>query len=405
MAICCRRDFADGTRLDLDLGVARYPVFIAAQPARLLAGYLNSCMEVPPAAPGQVVLPAADDTEGFQAAVAPRVVVICDEHTAELFGVAVETAFITAGWQVDALTIPAGEATKTWEVAGQLLEALAELTADRNVTVCSLGGGVVSDIAGFIAACWMRGVDFVQIPTTLLALVDAAVGGKTAVNLSGGKNLAGAFKQPRAIASDVAFLAELPDAEYASGLAEAAKNALLAAGDLLEWTESQAHKLVARDRDALHELIVRNLEFKAGVVAADPADVGARAALNYGHTLGHALEQVAGYGVLSHGQAVAEGMRFAARLSVQLLGARADFVRRQDALLDALGIARVDAAAYSVAQLHDACYADKKARGGHLHMVLVPTPGDAQLVEVPDAVLYEHLNAWKLNNGHSGGTA
>ncbi|MDR1413050.1 MAG: 3-dehydroquinate synthase [Actinomycetes bacterium] len=422
MAVCSRRDFADGVRLDIDLGLelglelglpgrggvggvggvsgnasvdggaGRYPLFLVSEPAKLLARLLSSA--APAFTPASLLGQQGEDA-GSERVQSRTVVVICDENTAERFGVATETGFIAGGCAVEALTVPAGEEMKTWAVAGQLLEALADLKVDRDAVICSLGGGMVSDLAGFVAASYLRGVAFVQIPTTLLALVDAAIGGKTAVNLPAGKNLAGAWLQPLAIAADIAALDSLPDAEYRSGLAEAAKNAVLSGEELLRWTEEHAAALVARDREALRELIVRNVAFKAGVIASDPWDCGARTSLNYGHTLGHALERTRGYEGLTHGAAVAEGMRFAARLAVQLVGADLDFVRRQDALLDALGLpASADVSASPLTDIVDAMRVDKKSRGHQIRMVLVSEPGTAQLVSVNDSLLYENLRAW-----------
>ncbi|TLM97432.1 MAG: 3-dehydroquinate synthase, partial [Actinobacteria bacterium] len=269
---------------------------------------------------------------------ARTIALVTDESVAERYGMAVDTSLARAGFRVHAFTVPAGEASKSWAIAGQLLEALAGQGVGRGGLVLALGGGVIGDLAGFVAATYMRGIDFVQVPTTLLAMVDSSVGGKTAVDLAAGKNLAGAFKQPLAVIADTDVLTTLPESEWRSGLAEVAKTAVLDGEEFLSWIEAHADQLLGRDQQALTEAVVRCVRFKAGVVARDEKEEGPRECLNYGHTFGHALEKVLGYGTVTHGAAVAEGMRFAARVSVELAGAQTSFVRRQDRMLDALGL-------------------------------------------------------------------
>jgi len=410
-----RQDFPDGLRLDLDLGVAAYPVFVTKDPARLLATYLKSLAEQQ-----SLVLDSP-----------PRVVVLCDQNTAELFGIETETQFITAGWQVDALTIPAGDSAKSLATVEQICEALAVLGATRRTLLCSLGGGVISDTAGMVAALYKRGMPLVHLPTTLVGLIDAAIGGKAAVNTTSTKNLIGLYKHPLAVASDLAFLDQLSIEDYAAGLAEAAKTAILSGESCIEWMEENTDQLLARDPATLQELIARCIAFKARVVADDPYEntlPSRRQALNYGHTLGHVIETVTALhagqqaaeaeldqqsaseadqqsaafsdgqtpSAISHGIAIAQGMRFEARLAMQLLDADRDFVLRQDALLDRLGLSPLDPAIMGddITLIEDAFYRDKKVINNDLRFVLLPSAGRPELVTVPREVLHDHLRAW-----------
>ncbi len=318
---------------------------------------------------------------------------VSDENVAERYAIRVDVSLARSGFRVSSLTVPPGESSKEWSLAGELLEALAAKGLSRDDIVVALGGGVTGDLVGFVSAVYLRGIDLVQVPTTLLAMVDSSVGGKTAVDLPAGKNLVGAFKQPLLVVADVDTLKTLPDEEWRSGLAEVAKTAMLSGEEMLSWMEGNARRLLDRDPDAVIEAVERCVAFKAGVVAADERESGPRECLNYGHTLGHAIEKVAGYGRFTHGAAVAEGMRFASRVAVQLAGADVSFVRRQDRLLDALGLGALEVA-LPTAVLHDAMRSDKKARGGEVRMVLVSEPGTWSCVAVERAVIDEHLEAW-----------
>lgn len=324
---------------------------------------------------------------------AAAVALVTDATVADRYGLAVDTALARAGFRVVPLTIPAGETSKSWGVAGQILEMMADGGLDRTCVVVALGGGVVGDIAGFAAAVYQRGVEFVQVPTTLLAMVDSSVGGKTAVDLSAGKNLAGAFKQPLAVIADTAVLASLPESEWRSGLAEVAKSAVLDGEAFLGWMETSAEALMSREEAAVTTAIERSVRFKAGVVARDEREEGPRECLNYGHTFGHAIEKVAGYGTFTHGAAVAEGMRFASRVAVQLAGASTEFVRRQDRMLDSLGLGPIGAS-LEPSRLLEAMRGDKKTRAGAIRMVLPEAPGVWRCEAVPDATISEHLAAW-----------
>src|SRR5690606_30268880 len=222
------------------------------------------------------------------------------------------------GLQVATLVMAAGEAHKTLASLGEVIDALATLGATRDATVYALGGGVIGDMAGFAAACWMRGVDCVQLPTTLLSMVDSSVGGKTAVDIPQGKNLVGAFHPPRMVVADTATLRTLPARELRAGLAEVVKYGAITDATFLDWLGARAGALLGGDDDALAEAIARSCAHKAAIVERDPFEHGDRALLNFGHTFGHALETAQGYGALNHGEAVAIGMVLAARLSSAL---------------------------------------------------------------------------------------
>ena len=325
---------------------------------------------------------------------AERVLVVTDENVAPLYRDRARESLAAAGFRVSDIVVPAGEDTKSVEVAGEIWEAMAQLSLGRDCAVVALGGGVVGDQAGLAATTYMRGVTLVQAPTTLLSMVDSSVGGKTGVNLTAGKNLVGTFKQPAYVCADTGTLSTLPEREWACGCAEVAKSAVIDSDEFFFWLVEAADALAAREEAVVSEAIARCVVFKADVVAEDKTESrGVRECLNYGHTLGHAVEALAGYGTFSHGAAVAEGMRFAARLAAALAGASLEFVAAQDDLLDALGL---PALAWSAepADLLAAMKRDKKARHGQVRFVLPRDVGSWELRDVDDAVILEHLEAW-----------
>ncbi len=324
---------------------------------------------------------------------ASNVVLLTDSNIAEKHALHGAASLITAKFHVHDISLPPGETSKSWGMAGNVLEAIAQSGLSRNEPIVAVGGGVVGDLAGFAAGVYMRGVPFVQVPTTLLAMVDSSVGGKTGVDLAAGKNLAGVFKQPILVLADIATLSTLPDAEWKSGLAEVAKSAIISGEEFLDWLEGRASAVREGVSADTPELVRRCVEFKAGIVAADTSEVGLRECLNYGHTLGHAIEKVAGYGTYTHGQAVAEGMRFAARVAAAVIGADVEFVRRQDRLLSALGLEPLGAK-LSVESLVAAMRSDKKARGGSVRMVLPKAPGEWRCVPITDELLRANLAQW-----------
>ncbi|GAB3104073.1 3-dehydroquinate synthase [Lysobacter terrae] len=313
--------------------------------------------------------------------------IVSDDHVAPLYMERVAALLHAAKppLSLSRWIMPAGEQEKTLARFGECLDALATLGATRDATVVALGGGVVGDLAGFAAACWMRGIDCVQLPTTLLAMVDSSVGGKTAVDLPHGKNLVGAFHPPRAVIADTAVLRTLPERELRAGLAEVVKYGAIFDAHFLTWLEAHADALLARDDDALTEAIARSCEFKADVVARDPYERGHRALLNFGHTFGHAIEAEQGYAgtgrdALNHGEAVAVGMVLAARLSTLLELAAAEDGDRLQALLERLGLPTRVPAGLDARRLIARMHLDKKADAHGLRFILWDQPGSARVV-------------------------
>ncbi len=284
------------------------------------------------------------------------------------------------------LVVPAGEASKSIEQADALWRQMLELGADRKTVVIALGGGVVGDLAGFIAATFARGLRLLQIPTTLLAQVDSSVGGKVGINLPGAKNMVGAFWQPMAVLVDTDVLASLPRREYLSGLAEVVKYGVILDADLFAYLETQSAELLGREPTVLQTIVARCCRLKANVVEIDEHEVGgARAVLNYGHTFAHAFEAVCGYGELLHGEAVSIGMQCAARLAQRLRRVDADFVERQAKLLTALGLT-IATPDVDRDELLKAMARDKKSAAGQLRFILPTRLGHVELVgEVPEA--------------------
>lgn len=328
---------------------------------------------------------------------ADRVLVITDSNVAPLYLAQAKRSLAVEGYRVSDITVPAGEDSKSLAVAGEIWEAMAACSLGRDCVVVALGGGVVGDLAGFVGSTYMRGVSVVQAPTTLLSMVDSSVGGKTGVNLSAGKNLVGTFNQPAYVCADVAALATLNEREWACGCAEIAKASVIDSDDFFFWLLENADRLASREAEVVQEAIVRSVVFKADVVAQDQTESrGVRECLNYGHTLAHAVEKLSGYGTYSHGAAVAEGMRFAARLAADLLGTPGELVETQDELLDALGL---PALAWSATpgDMLDAMKRDKKARGGQVRFVLPRDVGDWELVDVSDDILLAHLQKWEAS--------
>jgi 3-dehydroquinate synthase len=302
-----------------------------------------------------------------------------------------------AGLAAVHLNVPSGEEAKTLSVYGALLRQLATQEAHRDDVVLALGGGAVGDTAGFVAATYMRGVPFVQIPTTLTAQVDAAIGGKTGVNLPEGKNLVGAFFQPVAVLEDVGALATLDERELRSGLAEVAKYGLTLDPAILALLDERLTDVFARDETVLEELVARCVRAKAATVAEDELDTGARLVLNYGHTLGHALERLEAFAGRSHGEAVAVGMVFAARLAEALGVAKPGLATRHERIVASLGL-EADASLPDVEQILGAFRLDKKYRGG-VRFVLLEDVGRPVIV---DDVPEERLRAVLKEMGAQG---
>jgi 3-dehydroquinate synthase len=321
---------------------------------------------------------------------AERAFVVADGEVAHRYLPPLSEGLAARGLSCVHLGVPEGEEAKTLQTMAALHRQLATQGAHRDDPVVALGGGAVGDLAGFVAATYMRGVPFVQVPTTLLAQVDAAIGGKTAVNLPEGKNLVGAFHQPVAVLADVGTISSLPDREYRSGLAEVAKYALAVDLELLTRLEEDPAPVLSRDPAALEDLVARCVRAKAAVVGEDERDAGRRLVLNYGHTLGHALERLEAFAGRSHGEAVAIGMVFAARLAVALGLAPPGLVARHVRLLASLGLepeGRLPEAGPILAAMR----MDKKYRGG-IRFVLLEDVGRPTVVDgVPEDLVRETL--------------
>ena len=296
--------------------------------------------------------------------------VVTNETVAPLYLEALQADL--AGKVVESISLPDGEAYKTVATVEMILDKLVSSGANRDATIVALGGGVVGDIAGFAAACYMRGIDFVQVPTTLLAQVDSSVGGKTGVNHPGGKNLIGAFHQPQVVMIDTDTLKSLPDRELKAGLAEVIKYGAIADAGFFAWLEDNIEALIARDPASLAWAIQRSCELKATVVAEDEREAGRRAILNFGHTFGHAIERCQGFGEWLHGEAVAAGMLLAAELS----GIDAHEQERLRTLIERTGLP-LTPPSIETGDWLQAMGLDKKVQRKRMRFVLLNKLGDA----------------------------
>ena len=320
--------------------------------------------------------------------------VVTDDHVDSCHGARV-MGLLGRGW--DKAVMPAGEPTKSAVRWADLLERIAASKLDRQGVLVALGGGVVGDLTGFAAATYLRGIRFVQVPTSLLAMVDSSVGGKTGINLAAGKNLAGAFHQPMAVFVDTDLLATLPEREFAAGMAEVIKYGVALDADFFGWLERNAEAIRAREPAALERMIVRCCEIKADVVSRDEREGGLRAVLNFGHTLGHALEKTTGFSGVLHGEAVALGMDFALALSVADKGFFAKDAQRASALLEAFGLdaGRLKPAGLDARALREAMGQDKKSAAGAVRFVLCDRLGRCGLPEaISDGELDGRLKGW-----------
>jgi 3-dehydroquinate synthase len=307
---------------------------------------------------------------------AAKVLVVADEAVGPLWLPRLEEGL--SGRDYSVCVLPGGEQQKTLGNVATLIDALVGARINRDGAVLALGGGVIGDIAGFAAASYQRGIAIVQLPTTLLAQVDSAVGGKTGVNHPGGKNLIGAFHQPAAVITDTDTLSTLPEREMRAGFAEIVKAALVADAAFFCWLEANGTRVLARDGAALAEAIRRACEIKAAIVAADERENGPRALLNLGHTFGHAIEAGAGYGDVLHGEAVAAGIVLAAELSARTGRIPASDARRVRALLAASGLP-VDPPRIGRARMLEFMAMDKKVKGGEVRLVLLDRLGRASV--------------------------
>lgn len=305
-----------------------------------------------------------------------RAVIVTNDVVGPLYLQRMQSALASVGVEVGTTVLPDGEAHKDWPTLNLIFDDLLRARCERSTTLIALGGGVVGDMGGFAAACYQRGMPFIQVPTTLLSQVDSSVGGKTAINHPLGKNMIGAFYQPRLVLADVDTLDTLPDRELRAGLAEIIKYGLIRDLPFLEWLEANLERLLARDTEALAEAIERSCANKAEVVAADETERGERALLNLGHTFGHAIETGMGYGAWLHGEAVAAGTMMAAELSRQLGWLNHQDVARIEAIFVRAGLP-VRGPELAGDRYLDLMASDKKVEGGQLRLVLLQKIGKA----------------------------
>ncbi len=321
-----------------------------------------------------------------------RVAIVTNTTIAPIYLEPLAAAFKSTGVDVVRIVLPDGEEHKNWQTLNLIFDALIEHRCERRTTLIALGGGVIGDMTGFAAATYQRGAPFIQIPTTLLAQVDSSVGGKTAINHPLGKNMIGAFYQPRAVIADLATLNTLPERELKAGLAEVVKHGLIRDAQFFDWLEANVDGLLARDPVALEHAVVRCCGIKAEVVALDEREEDVRALLNFGHTFGHAIEAGLGFGTWLHGEAIAAGMVMAADLSRRLGMLGSDAVARVEHLLAKIGLPVVGPAMIPDRYL-ELMSVDKKARDGALRFIVLDRIGAASVRgDVPLAVVRETLH-------------
>ncbi len=353
-------------RIDVNLGKRSYPIFVGA-------GALELRKDLDVAIPARDVLLVTNTTVG-------------PLYAARL------TAVLSPRRCIE-VALPDGEVHKTMANVSRMLDVLVANRFARDACVVALGGGVVGDMAGFAAACYQRGIAFVQVPTTLLAQVDSSVGGKTGVNHPGGKNLIGAFHQPAAVFADTNTLATLPDRELRAGLAEVIKYGLIVDREFFDWLDAHAEKLLARDTNALTHAIRRSCEIKAEIVARDEHERGDRALLNLGHTFGHAIESATNYSTWLHGEAVGAGMLLAAEVSQRLGWVSAADVARIEHVLQKFGL-RTDVRSLPAETIAENMKIDKKVAAGRIRLVLLKAIGKSVVTgDYDDAALRETLRA------------
>ncbi|HAV62826.1 MAG TPA: 3-dehydroquinate synthase [Verrucomicrobiales bacterium] len=320
-----------------------------------------------------------------------RCAIITDDRVAPLLARQTAASLESAGFDGAVISFKSGESSKNLRVVADCYEQLASHRLERNSFIVALGGGVVGDLAGFVAATYLRGIAFVQVPTTLLAQVDSSVGGKTGVNLKSGKNLVGAFYQPRLVLCDLDTLKSLPERDYRAGLAEVIKYGIIADERFFRWLEQNLPALLKREPKALAKAVARSCEIKAEVVGEDEKEGGRRAILNFGHTIGHAIEAISGYSRFLHGEAISVGQVAAAKLSQQLTSLPAKDAERIQALFNAVGLpTHYRLTAPKRVRLLQAIRLDKKVQDGEVKFVLAERIGRVRTgVRVPDELVNE----------------
>lgn len=359
-------------RLDLDLGNDAYPILIGPDlltQVELILPYIKSA----------------------------QVAIVSNTTVAPLYLSQVVEPLRSAGKSVLEIILPDGEEFKTWETLNLIFDALLRARCERKVTLIALGGGVIGDMTGFAAASYQRGVPFIQIPTTLLSQVDSSVGGKTGINHPLGKNMIGAFYQPRIVLADMSTLNTLPDREYSAGLAEVIKYGLLGDREFFDWLELNMPALLRRDMAALEYAVHRSCWNKAKIVAADERESGVRALLNLGHTFGHAIEAGMGYGVWLHGEAVAAGMAMAADLSHRMGWLSENELSRTLAMLQAARLPVVGAN-LGADRYIELMSSDKKVEAGTIRFVLLKRIGEAVMHSNVDAALLRQVLELRISD-------
>ena len=319
------------------------------------------------------------------------IALVQDSQVAGNYGVRALKSLEDAGYRTATVQVPSGEASKSLEQLSALYDAFARARLDRRSVVVALGGGVVGDLAGFAAASYLRGIDFVQVPTTLLAQVDSSVGGKTGIDLLSGKNLVGAFHQPRLVIADLDTLATLPIRDYVAGLAEVIKYGIIADAELFAYLELNREGALRHHPDVLAHLVARSCEIKADVVGKDEREAGLRAILNYGHTIGHAVEAAAGYGRYLHGEAIAIGTAAANWLSTRVGWLPAEVAARITGLLAAYGLPIRLEEPLDHQEILAAMRLDKKTVDGVFQFVLARGMGEVGMLSVSEALVLEAL--------------
>ena len=339
---------------------------------------------------GNGILSRAETYQGLPAG--GTAVIVTNSTVAPLFADRLAHALHGRFGRIQRIELPDGEAYKEWSTLNTIFDALLAGGCDRDTVLFGLGGGVVGDMTGFAAACYMRGVACVQVPTTLLAQVDSSVGGKTAINHPLGKNMIGVFNQPQLVVADLDTLETLPQRELLAGLAEVLKYGPIADDAFMDWIESNLEALKRRDKDALAFAVKRSCEIKARIVAQDERELGLRAILNFGHTFGHAIETGLGHGEWLHGEAVGCGMVMAAELSSRLGLVSASQAQRVRSLVERTGLPVAGPRLGSERYL-ELMRRDKKSKSGEIRFVVIEGPGRAAVRAAPDALVVEVLEA------------
>ncbi|HTA76688.1 MAG TPA: 3-dehydroquinate synthase [bacterium] len=320
-----------------------------------------------------------------------KVMILSTSRIYKLYGKTVFNSLRAQGFKVYPFFIPDGEAHKNEKTLLSVLDKMARLSFQRDSCLLALGGGVVGDLGGFAASIYMRGIQFVQCPTTFLAQVDAGIGGKTAIDFKGIKNLVGSFYQPKVVVADTSVLKTLNDRQLRTGLAEVIKYGVIQDPKMFGLLEAQLEKILHKDSKLLSELVWRSCDIKARIVSADEREGGKRAWLNYGHTLGHALEAYFKYDVLTHGEAIAFGMSFAGQLSVQLGLCGVDVLNRQNALLKKAGLFRA-MPDFNAKKVYEKMFLDKKVKDGQIQFVLTRKIGLVTIQKnVPQTTIFSIL--------------